>query len=380
MILRSFVRVVHVLFFLLALEYGVGCVVRNGQFSSRPCYGEISCSSDVNDVLIVSTSLLQKDNDFETIVDEYKRVLEVEEELCAEYIEVDSQECLFSFGTKVNNPGDWEEIRSVLAFMVDFSGASYILILGGVSVFPSPTVTIPCPGEDTKTITSDAWYVDFDNDYIVDEGLSIGRLPDLKDQSSAVVASLRTATSLHRVGGFALDVETRFSVYDYTTPPYGVCDDCTMREPFFDLMSASNFIWFTGHGSPAGFYNNSVEPIFTLNYMDAIDLQMHHPVIIGYYSCNTARLLSEIPTLAYAFPKAGAAGFIARTTDLGVPSYVAAYFPSQIEDSVPIGLALFRAMRESVLIGGCRFKASAGHLSLYGDPTLKRRSSDNPPP
>jgi hypothetical protein len=325
------------------------------------------------DVLMISTSLLQKDPDWLETLNEYKSVLEVTENLCAEYVEVDSEECLAAYGVKADDPGNWEEIQYVIESIVGTTQASYIMLLGGVSVIPRPSVDILCSIEDPVTVPSDGWYMDFDGDQIVDQGLSIGRLPDIGYQSSAVTAYLQTATTLHNDGGLSLDTDVWFTPYDYSTPLYGVCNACTLKEEFYDLMSTRHYIFFTGHGSPTGFYNNFLEPIFTIDYMDSINLKTHHPVIIGYYSCRTGVLTRESPTLSYEFLKAGAAAFLARTTEQGVPSNVAGTFPATIDEGMRIGPALYGAMRDTVLVQGCAFKASAGHLCLYGDPTLKLR-------
>ena len=188
-----------------------------------------------------------------------------------------------------------------------------------------------------------------------------------------MVAALQTATTLHEAGGCTLDAEVRFTLNDYTTPPYGVCDACTEQAEFFELVSTSDYIFFAGHGGPSGFYNNSHEPIFTIDHMDSVDLQTYHPVVIGYYSCNTGMLLDDSPSLAYGFLRAGAAAFIARTTTQGVPNYVADEFPEDLAAGDRIGDALFQAMRETVFEHGDTFEAAAGHLSLYGDPTLRCR-------
>ncbi|UCD86695.1 MAG: thrombospondin type 3 repeat-containing protein [Desulfobacterales bacterium] len=351
----------------------MSCQFSPGNISSRLCFAEAACTGNDIDVLMISTSLLQKDLDWLETLNEYKSVLEATENLCAEYVEVDSEECLAAYGIKAENPGDWEEIQDVMGSLVEATQASYIMLLGGVAVIPRPFVDILCFPEDPIRVPSDGWYVDLDRDQIVDEGLSIGRLPDLGYRSSAVTAYLQTAAALHNDGGVSLDAEVWFAQDDYETPPYGVCDACTLEQQFYDLMSTSNYIFFAGHGTATGFYNNDSQPIFTVDYMNSINLQSQHPVIIGYYSCHTGVLERRTPTLSYAFLKAGAAAFLGRTTVQGVPNTVAEAFPADIEEGMPIGPALFGAMRDAALMQGCALKAAAGHLCLYGDPTLRRR-------
>jgi hypothetical protein len=130
---------------------------------------------------------------------------------------------------------------------------------------------------------------------------------------------------------------------------------------------------FTSHGTRTSFFNSNYEAIFTIQYMGSVNLQTFHPVVIGYFSCNTGQLDLDSPTLSYEFSKNGANAFVARTTTHGVPAHVANEFHAGIMSGERIGHALFRTMRETVLIWGDSFKAAAGHLVLYGDPTLLRQ-------
>jgi hypothetical protein len=376
MFLRALLQRILLAFFVLFVWHGMSCQFSPGNISSRFCFAEAACTGNDIDVLMISTSLLQKDPDWLETLNAYKSGLEVTENLCAEFVEVDSEECFIAYGIKVNDPRSWEEIRDVIESLVEATQASYIMLLGGVAVIPRPSVEILCLDDEPITVPSDGWYVDLDGDQIVDEGLSIGRLPDLGYRSAAVTAYLQTAAALHNDGGVSLDAEVWFSPGNYETPPYGVCDACALEQQFYDLMSTSNYIFFTGHGTSTGFYNNDSEPIFTIDYMNSINLQTLHPVIIGYYSCHTGVLQRRTPTLSYAFLKAGAAAFLGRTTVEGVPNTVAEAFPANIEEGMCIGPALFGAMRDAALMQGCALKAAAGHLCFYGDPTLKRRQCD----
>lgn len=325
------------------------------------------------DILMITTGLLRTSAELKAALGEYRDAVEATEGLVARYVELDSAECLRDYGVQVTNPADWQEIRETLRVILRTTGASYVMILGGTAVVPRPQVDACCEGESSVTVPSDAWYIDLDGDGIVDEGVSISRLPDLSHDSSAVVAGLQTATALHNAGGFTLDAEVRFTMNDCTTPPYGVCETCAQQAEFFDLVSANDLIVFAGHGSPIGIHSNDGAPKFTINFMDSVDLQAHHPVILTYYCCNTGVLWADEPTLSYEFIRGGAAAFVARTTTLGVPTHVADTFPEEIKGGARIGDALFTAMREAVLEYGGTFKAPAGHICLYGDPTLRRR-------
>lgn len=331
------------------------------------------------DFLMITTSLLEKDSSFEETVSQYKSVLKATENLIAGYVELDSEECLNAYGVKVDDPKNWEEVQRVLEEIIGVTGASYVMILGGELVVPRPIVYACCNDKGKPVgVPSDAWYVDFDGDQIVDEGFSISRLPDLSYNSSAVVSDLQTAIMLHNAGGYTLDNEVHFSsMSDYTTPPYGVCNACTKKKEFFELMSTSDYIFFAGHGSPTHLYSGiggkySFPLIFSIGYMKYINLQTYHPVIVAYFPCEAGLLYPDKPTLAYEFMKAGAAAYVARTTKKGVGGCVADDFPDDIEGGMRIGDALFHAMRNTCLKFGDTSKASAGHICLYGDPTLRR--------
>ena len=95
---------------------------------------------------------------------------------------------------------------------------------------------------------------------------------------------------------------------------------------------------------------------------------------LTYTPCSAGEILPNDSTLAYEFIRTGAAAYTGRTTSLGTPAYVVNNFPPEINEGTRIGDALFPIMRETVVIFGDTFKASAGQICLYGDPTLKRQS------
>ncbi len=334
--------------------------------------------ADVADVLLVTSTLLQKTPAFTNAVDAYKTILLETEGLVAEYVEVDSDACLTRFGIKAENPYSWIEVQDVIGHISGLTGARYFLLLGDPTVVPRPVADTGTEADGFSpsplvTIVTDAWYVDFNADRIVDAGYAVSRMPGLGTRCDAITDALETASELHLAGGFTLDHEVRFTSTDYTTPPWGVCGPCGDKSRFFALVSSSDYLMFAGHGDPYGFYNNSYQPIFKVQYIDSLDLRTHHPVIIGYFSCNTGLLYPGTPTLGYEFSRTGAGAFVARTSTLGVPVYVADNFPPAIMEGERIGDALFRTMRQTVLIYGGSFKGAAGHLVLYGDPTLRRR-------
>jgi hypothetical protein len=320
-------------------------------------------------------------------------VLERTEGLRATYVELDSAECMATYGRQVSGTPRARPIRSVLQRIVEGTGASYVLILGGIHHFPMHFHDVPCTNPtdgcvsqrvrwgttgDMVLVPSDAWYVDFDEDDVVDEGYAIGRLPGAYGDVAGVETALRTAIELHNLGGFTLDRPACFANAEgcYPTPPYGLCRDCD-TETFFDLVSSSDYITFRGHGSPYAFFPGASTVRFSVSAMDSVNLHLRHPVIIAYTPCE-AGLLRDISmtsseaTLATGFLGGGAAAYLARATVLGTPPQVVERFPADIEGGARIGDALFRLMREAALEDET-LKANAGQLSLYGDPTLRRR-------
>ena len=330
------------------------------------------------DLLIITTSDLIKTPNFESTVDQYISVLEATEGLSADYIELDSDECLITYGVQVTGEWDywdyWPEIKAALQTIIETTQSSYIMILGGTRVIPRPTKEACCTEQDTEILVpGDAWYVDFDNDQIADEGLSIGRLPDISYESSAVVAALQTAIVLHNTGGYTLENEAVFSMDGYSTPPYGAC--CVERDAFFDLMETSDYIRFAGHGGPEEIQSNDYQRKISVSDMEDEDLnlQSNHPVIVAYGPCSAGELAHDSPTLAYEFMKRGAAAYVARTMHEGISTSLGNIFPAAIEGGTRIGPALVQAMRQSVLDGGDESKDNAIQINLYGDPTLRLR-------
>jgi hypothetical protein len=377
---------------------GAGGIVREITVTSESTREvDIEMEPRPRDVLLVTTSLLRETAALEDAVDRYTETVSRTDGLVARYIVLDSSECSRDYGVRVADPDDWHEIRDALEAIAGETGPAYIILLGGEAAVPRPEI-VTIDGR-IWYLPTDAWYVDFDDDRVVDEGFVVSRLADLSTDSSGIVAALETAIDLHESGGYGLSPEVRFSTQCWlsppiglgaacdpddascglcrATPPYGVCDDCSMREETFDLISGSDYIVFMGHGSPDSFSTNDRMPIFRVENVEDVDLETNHPVITGYVSCNTGLLYEDRPSFATEFMRAGAAAFVARNTEQGTPNYFAAHFTDYISGTGPqgtyrIGDALFELMRESVLRAGGSEKTTAAQLCIYGDPTLKR--------
>jgi hypothetical protein len=381
---------------------GAGGIVREITVTSESArVVDIEMKPRPRDVLLVTTSLLRETAALEDVVERYIETVSRTDGLVARHIVLDSSECLRDYGVRAADPTDWHEIKDALEAITEEMGPAYIILLGGEAVVPRPAdVTI---GGRIRYLPTDTWYVDFDDDGIVDEGFVVSRLADLSTESSGIVSALEVAIDLHESGGYGLSPEVRFSTQCWlsppiglgdacdpddascglcrATPPYGVCDACSLREETFDLISESDYVVFMGHGSPESFSTNDHVPIFGVEDVEDVDLETKHPVITGYVSCNTGLLYENRMSFGTEFLRAGAAAFVARTTEQGTPNYFAAHFTDYIsgtgaEGTYRIGDALFELMRESVLRGGDSEKTTAAQLCIYGDPTLKRNPNE----
>jgi len=380
---------------------GAGGILREVTISSeRSRTVNISLSARPSVVLLATTSLLSSTAELEEAVGRYSEVISRREGLSASFVVLDSEECLESFGLRVDDPANWLEIRNVLAAISEHTGPCYIILLGGPDVVPMPEMV--SMGTGFWYLPSDGWYIDFDGDGVVDEGFSISRMADVSVQSSAVAAALSTAADVHQAGGFGIYPETRLSTQCwypepvglgeacregdaicgscYATPPYGICDECDRKEELFRRLSESDYIFFMGHGSPQSFATNDMIPKFNLDNLSEVDLSSNHPVILAYVSCDTAQLRSDRPTFATELLRAGAVAYVGRTQEEGTPAVFTESFEIYLKGKSPsgsyrIGDALSELLRQSVLVNGAVDKRAALQVCMYGDPTLKK--SDN---
>jgi len=377
---------------------------RGGIFREVTITNEKSRVVDINmnarptTVLLVTTSHLSTTTELEEAVSRYTEVVSRKDGLLARYIVLDSEECRAAYGVRLGDSPSWEEIRDVLHTITDETGPCYIILLGGPLVVPMPDF-VNMGGIRPWYLPADGWYIDFDENGVVDEGFAISRMPDINSDSSAIVQALQSASDIHEAGGFGMIPEMPLSIQCwaappiglgdacrndaptcgrcYATPPYGVCEECDRRDELFSLMSASDYIFIMGHGSQVSFSTNEHIPIFNLENVADVDLQSNHPLISGWVSCNTGMLYDDRPSFATEFLRAGAAAFLARTTDMGTPIYFGEKFEPYLKGDNPsgryrLGDALYELMREVVLRNGDGERRNAMQLCMYGDPTLKR--------
>lgn len=376
---------------------GAGGIVREITITSeRSKVVDINMKARPTTVLLVTTSLLSRTAELDEAVSRYTEVVSRKDGLLAQFIVLDSEDCRAAYGARLSDPSSWEEIRGLLCSITDQTGPCYIILLGGPAVLPVPDV-VNIAGSPWY-LPADGWYIDFDENGVVDEGFAISRMPDVGSDSSAVAAALQSAGDLHEAGGFGMIPEMLLSTRCwaappaglgdacrddaptcgkcYATPPYGVCDECDRSDELFNLMSDSDYIFIMGHGSPVSFATNDHIPIFNLENVADVDLS-GHPLISGWVSCNTGQLYSDRPSFATEFLRAGAAAFLARTTDQGTPAYFADKFEPYLKGESPsgryrLGDALNELMRENVLRKGDGERRITMQLCMFGDPTLKR--------
>ncbi len=350
-------------------------------------------------VLLVTTSLLDGSAALDDAIDRYIEVMDRKEGMEATHVVLDSAACRSEFGVRLDDPGDWEETREVLGEIVEETGPAYIILLGGPAVVARPSNLLD--PVFIGHVKSDAWYLDFDRDNVMDPGFAIGRFPDVSGDSGGVVAALETAIDLHEAWGYRLDREAQFcticwyppplGVGDtcsesddecgtcYRFPPYGTCSDCTREDDFFSVISWANYLKFCGHGNAFRFSTEDRDPYFSTDDIASVDLQTRHPVVSAFTPCDAGELRRDDPTLATEFLRAGAGAYVAKTTSDGIASHFGANFEPYImgtsdRPSYRIGDALYELMRETILREGATDEILniTVPINLYGDPTLDK--------
>jgi hypothetical protein len=325
------------------------------------------------DILLVTTSLLQKDAEFNSVINEYKQAVRTIEGLTAAYVELDTPDCLNRFGVFVQDAENWREIRDVISRMINMTNAHYIIILGGTQVVPRPEIDIYLESDDRyETVPSDSWYIDFDENEIADEGYVISRMPDVGFDSSKVINALLSAIDVHCRGGFSMNQRVEFGE-----------DNCPQYETICQLMSSSDSLSFTGHGMPQAFYTEqTMREIFSCDNAQDVNFLLWHPIIFAFGPCNAGQLFLDRITLATEFMDKGAAAYIGNTSAEGYIQYFIDRFYENLESEMIIGDAFYTAIQqlhnwEAMVPVLSSRKVSAHQYNLYGDPTIRCVSIQN---
>ncbi len=339
------------------------------------------------DMVLAGMGEIGKDGKLMEMMGRYKDTLLATEGINSEYLELDSDMAREVFGKKVEDRRDWREVKDVIKRVCEITGASKVVIIGGTSVVPRPEIAtseVGCEvpgGEGDPSISSESLYMDFDGDFVPDEGFCISRLPSLGADPEPIIAALQTAIELHESGGLTLENPVRVGWCEpeeagcYPSDEYCMRQDgCSRRDRLIALLPSSGLITFTGHGNAFRFFDNDRNIVFANTDVGLLDLRRMHPVVVGYFSCNTGdileRLGGESGPLAVEFMSAGASNFIARTGTFGITC--ADSVMGLLGEGRMVGDALFNSIRDAAK-RNCLFLASALTLVLYGDPTLHKQ-------
>lgn len=330
------------------------------------------------DVLLLSTSKLATDAAFDTVVSDYTALMEAREGLKVLHVVTDSERCYELFGVSASHEDGWQAIKALIRTLLDATGARYIILLGGEKSFPRPVVTLEVTGETYPSVdvSSDAWYIDFDNNKIVDADLYISRIPDLNYSTGIIKQYLRHAMVVHGWGGIHLANRTDFD--SSTSPPYGTCDTCDAAV-FYTMMGTFESIFFWGHGAYVALRNYEHVKILNYNEIRNIDFSGNHPMVFALNPCRAGMLSPdshEWPSLSTEFIENGASGYFANTAAYGFTALMSDFLYENMTHEYTIGKIVFDAMRMSLEEWPDYFDISGAYVSvnqfnLYGDPTIR---------
>lgn len=346
------------------------------------------------DLVLITTSLLPQTGALLEAIEAYKQAAFDNEGLVVHLVILDSDACEYVYGLKLAYPGvywNWKDTRTVIQAIQAVTGASYFVILGGREVVSRPRYnpnSLP-EGEEppfSNIFRSDGMYIDFDDDFITEEGLVISRMPSLEGESDSVIKALQTATELHIAGGHTLETQVIFGGDAYPAPPFGMCPDCEEKDEFISLLNSSDEIFFWGHGKHCQVYNwdltASIISVCFGDSTDFIDFDDDHPIAYAWGPCHAGALNhpmnlgSDAPSLALTFMTKGAGAYIAKASSSGYTADMIEDFHTGFNQGDRIGDALFTAMRTSALDPDpehADFKFYAIQYQLYGDPALRKK-------
>ena len=182
------------------------------------------------------------------------------------FLYLDEDETSDIIGSKVTNPGNWNNIDSILDQLILKLNSSYLVIIGGYDRFVQINLGV---GPHSYPIHSDDRYGDIDNDGKLD--IPVGRFPDPNNGDlSVILNALDTSINLHNSGGLDLSDYTS-SVMDgwddgkrfHKTVFSKVCsaDSRCIIYPNCKLSESSGKSFFTvllhgSHGTPQKFSCN----------------------------------------------------------------------------------------------------------------------------
>jgi len=331
------------------------------------------------DVLLFTLSSLEQDSEFEDTIEQYIETLE-DENLIASFIELDTTVVEDKFGKRVE---ELDDVKDVLESIINEWDPSFIIILGSEEVVPKFVIeNVQCTDEGSPELSSDLWYIDLNNDQIVDSGLTISRIADYGTESENIIEALNTAIELHEQGGLSIE-EVAFSGNCdassispcYDSPPYCTYDeddDCYDINILYDLIEENTLIEFSAtHGDPSslGAIDGSGAIIFNVDYFDSLNLNSHQLIVISS-GCHAGDLYKE-PNFAVELLGKGASIYLARGESYyGTPVGFFEDFYGELDSGNYIGQE-FTNQVQDYAESDCQYIASVAHLQFYGDPTIK---------
>lgn len=360
------------------------------------------------DVLIVTSSKLKSNDDYNKVLREYRETI-LKEGLTSFYILIDSQKVQDLFNIQPANSADWKSVKNVLDKILDKTHAKYLFILGGVDIIPMPSLYIGCFDSEPyyePYINTDDLYGDANLDKIPE--IAIGRIPTSKGakNSDIIVKALNAAINIHNVGGYyssdslfitdscgtppscmAIDDTNKIinsliggdcssTQTCYKSPPY--CSDikCGKKDELKNLFK-HNFIWIAEHGSGYSFASHALDGWYELvSGSNIYFLNIEKNPLILTDACHgglidSEELVGKLTSLA--FLSNGASVYIGNTNYglFGASPRVMSEFIQNSKDNT-IGDGMLKMKNDNIKNKPYECSLAVTYeIQLYGDPTIK---------
>ncbi len=351
------------------------------------------------DVLIVTSSKLKTNDDYEKTLQEYRKTI-LKEGLTSFYINVDSQKVQDMFNIQPANPDDWQSVKNVLDKIIYKIEPDYLLILGGVDIIPMPKIENTC-FLDFDGVPTDDMYADLDLDKNPD--IIVARIPTGKyaDNPNTIINVLRNSIKLHK----EFKIDNKFFVGDncvgYKDTPYaeknlGVNNyltsqqcissikECVENQEFKRNME-SDMVYFVAHGDGRSFGAGICSPI-SIPYTDIIKssevLQFKLSDMFATVACFSGAIDTDGRHNELKNDESTTVSFL----NSGVAIYGGNTLYGITEGSVGVDMSIYKKLTEGYTIGQSYLtvksnllpkaqteceKAVVYEKQLYGDPTIK---------
>ena len=381
------------------------------------CDEGYSCSSEKHvcepskeikaDVLIVTSSKLRTNKDYEKTLREYRKTI-LEEGLTSFYINVDSQKVQDIFNIQPANPSDWRSVKGVLDKIIYKVEPDYLLILGGVDIIPQPPAKTE---EEIPTIpVSDDRYVDIDLDGLPD--IAVGRIPNPSGGPiQPIINALKSSITLRKKSTFSKKILADTCLFSppscpgikdinllsnaifgsdclkssdcYSAPPYCSGLGCNKKNEFYEYLLNTDIISLNAHGSPYSFAAKAYDGKW-YTVLDSKELYQKpfnaNPILFsiachgGTIDCEEYGCINENGNV-FSFLNNGASIYIANTRYGYGGGMTAGYlsdFYKHLKSGKSVGDAMLEMKRYALKNSYTDFENAVTYeLQLYGDPTIK---------